>query len=54
MSKNWLIVYRLVLYLWMFLGMAYISLIITYFLDNFKDKAHNLRKELLAIIEEKV
>ena len=54
MSKNWLIFYRLVLYIWMFLGMSYISLIITYLMDNFKNKAHNLRNELLGIIEEKV
>lgn len=46
--------YRFALYLWMYLGMAFISLIITLCLDYIKANAQNLRKEIINIIEEKV
>jgi potassium channel subfamily K protein 5 len=56
MSKNWLIVYRIILYCWMFLGMAYISLIITYVLDNFKNilEIHHIKNDFISALEEKV
>ncbi|CAF0926222.1 unnamed protein product [Brachionus calyciflorus] len=54
LSPLWMNVYRFSLYLWMYLGMAYISLIITLVLDYFKANAQNLRKEVINIIEEKI
>jgi hypothetical protein len=54
LDSGWLIFYRFSLYLWMFLGMAYISLIINLSLDYFKENADNIRKEFINIIEEKV
>lgn len=38
----------------MYLGMAFISLIINLSLDYFKENAHNLRREIINVIEEKV
>lgn len=40
--------------MWMYLGMAYISLIINLCLEFFEQKAENLSKEIRSIIEEKV
>ncbi|RNA18214.1 potassium channel subfamily K member 10 [Brachionus plicatilis] len=53
-SPVWMNVYRFSLYLWMYLGMAYISLIITLVLDYFKANAENIRKEVINMIEDKI
>lgn len=54
MSPMWMNLYRFSLYLWMYLGMAFISLIITLVLDYFKANAENIRQEVIYIIEEKI
>ena len=54
MSSIWMNLYRFLLYLWMYLGMAFISLIITLVLDYFKANAENIRKEVVHMIEEKI
>lgn len=52
--KNLLMFYRFLLYMWMYFGMAYISLIVNLCLEFLKQNAENLRKEIRSIIEEKV
>jgi heme exporter protein D len=49
-----IVFYKLGFYLWVYLGMAYISLIVNLLLEFFKENAANIRKELMTIIEEKV
>lgn len=52
--KNLLMFYRFLLYMWMYLGMAYISLIVNLCLEFLKQNAESLSKEIRSIIEEKV
>lgn len=54
LSTTWINAYRFLLYMWMYIGMAYISLIITLVLDYFKTNAENIRKEIIHMIEEKI
>lgn len=49
-----LMIYRCLLYMWMYLGMAYISLIINLVLGFIHSNAESLTKEIRSIIEEKV
>jgi heme exporter protein D len=49
-----IVFYKLGFYLWVYLGMAYISLIVNLLLEFFKENAANIRKELMTIVEEKV
>ena len=46
--------YKLILYLWIYFGMAFIALLINLFLEYFKDNADLIKKEINEIINEKV
>ena len=54
MSSVNLTIYRIGVFIWIFLGMSYISLIINLLLEFLKGNADNLTKELKTIFEERV
>ena len=54
MSSVNLTIYRIGVFVWIFLGMSYISLIINLLLEFLKGNADNFGKELKTILEEKV
>ena len=54
MSSVNLTIYRIGVFVWIFLGMSYISLIINLLLEFLKGNADNFGKELKTLLEEKV
>ncbi len=54
MSNVNLTIYRIGVFVWIFLGMSYISLIINLLLEFLKGNANTFKKELKTILEDKV